>query len=97
RLWASSTRRMSELMIPSVRTSLPIVLLFPLLAAVAVRAGDWPQWRGPDRDAVWTETGILETFPPDGLKVRWRTSIGIGFSSPVVAGGCVFVTDSDLA
>src|SRR5258708_33432993 len=30
-----------------------------LWLAVAVRVGDWPQWRGPNRDGVWPETGIL--------------------------------------
>jgi outer membrane protein assembly factor BamB len=45
---------------------------------------------------VWSETGILETFPADGLKVRWRAGVGIGFSSPVVAGGRAFLTDSQL-
>ena len=69
----------------------------PSILTIAVRADDWPQWRGPNRDGVWSETGILETFPPDGLKIRWRASVGIGFSSPVVADGRVYVTDSELA
>src|SRR5438132_9132207 len=69
-----------------------IVLFLP----VAIRAEDWPQWRGPNRDAVWGETGILESFPADGLKIRWRTPVGPGWSSPVVAKGKVYVTDSHL-
>lgn len=68
----------------------------PPLLAVAAQAEDWPQWRGPNRDGVWNETGLLETFPPDGLKVRWRTPVGPGFSSPVVAQGHVYITDSQL-
>jgi outer membrane protein assembly factor BamB len=74
-----------------------IVLILSLTQVSAVRADDWPQWRGANRDGVWSESGILENFPPDGLKVRWRAPVGIGFSSPVVAGGRVFVTDSELA
>ena len=73
------------------------VVLLSLAQVVAVRADDWPQWRGPNRDGVWNETGILEKFPAGGLKVRWHAPVGIGFSSPVVAGGRVFVTDSELA
>jgi outer membrane protein assembly factor BamB len=69
--------------------------LLVLLAAVG-RADDWPQWRGPNRDGVWRETGILEIFPPDGLKVRWRVPIGWGWSSPVVAHGRVYLTASEL-
>ena len=67
-----------------------------LLCAAILHADDWPQWRGPNRDNVWAETGILETFPVDGLKARWRAKIGPGWSSPVVAKGKVYVTDSEL-
>jgi hypothetical protein len=59
-------------------------------------AEDWPQWRGPNRDGVWTETGVLRRFPDDGLKVRWRVPVGPGWSSPVAAGGRVFLTDMRL-
>ena len=65
-----------------------------LLETCAARADDWPQWRGPNRDAVWNETGILQTFPARGLKIRWRAPVGAGHSSPIVAGGRVYVTDS---
>jgi outer membrane protein assembly factor BamB len=63
------------------------------LAAVA-RAEDWPQWRGPHRDSSWHETGLLDSFPPEGLKVRWRVPIGTGFSSPCVVQGRVYLTYS---
>src|SRR2546426_957996 len=68
-----------------------------LLLTVAVAAADWPQFRGPNRDGVWNETGIIESFPQAGLKISWRAPIGPGFSSPVVADGRVFVTDSKVA
>jgi len=67
---------------------------FVLTLYLAARSADWPQFRGPNRDSVWTETGILQTFPTNGLKIRWRVLIGAGNSSPVVAGGRVFVTDT---
>ena len=50
-------------------------------------AEDWPEWRGAGRQGVWNETGILEKFPDDGLKVRWRTPIRAGYAGPAVAGG----------
>ena len=84
-------------MVHCARTGLAAVLLVALILTIAVRAEDWPQWRGPNRDGVWSETGILETFPQGGLKIRWRAPVGIGFSSPVVADGRVYVTDSELA
>jgi outer membrane protein assembly factor BamB len=67
-----------------------------LLGVCAARAGDWPQWRGPNRDGVWNETGLLKTFPKDGLKIRWRAPVGGGWSSPVVAQGRVFLADAQL-
>jgi outer membrane protein assembly factor BamB len=59
----------------------------------AVRADDWPQWRGALRDGVWREEGILNELPTKGLPVKWRTPVGPGFSGPAVARGHVFVMD----
>ena len=64
-----------------------------LLCAATVHADDWPQWRGPSRLGVWTETGIVDRFPDAGLKVAWRVPIRPGFAGPVVAAGRVFVLD----
>jgi outer membrane protein assembly factor BamB len=64
-----------------------------LSVATAGRADDWPQWLGPQRDAVWRETGILQRFPERGPAVLWRAPVGAGYSGPAVANGCVYVTD----
>ena len=70
------------------------MLLFLLsLACVPLNADDWPEWRGRGRLGVWSEAGIVETFPARGLRVKWRTPIRAGYSGPAVAGGRVFVTD----
>jgi len=61
-----------------------------------IRADDWPQWMGPQRDGVWRETGILRTFPQDGPRVRWRTKIGGGYAGPAVVANRVYVTDKQL-
>jgi len=73
-----------------------IVILLPIALALAAGAEDWPQWRGSGRDGVWHETGTLKEFPTEGLPVRWRAPVGFGFSSPVIAKGRVYVTDSLL-
>ncbi len=73
------------------------VLAFSIVVAsvVAVPAlsADWPQWRGPNRDGVWSEDGIVERFAQSELPIRWRAQIGPGYSGPTVAGGRVYVTD----
>ena len=67
-----------------------------LLLSLAAQAEDWPQFRGPNRDNAWNETGILKTFPAEGLKIRWRTPVGPGWSSPVIVRGRVYLTDMRL-
>jgi len=56
-------------------------------------AADWPQWRGPNRDGVWAETGVVERFETGQLPVKWRLPISSGYNGPTVAGGRVFVMD----
>jgi outer membrane protein assembly factor BamB len=69
----------------------------PLLVAAihssALRAEDWPQWRGPTRDGVWRETGLIERFESAEITPRWRVPLSSGYSGPTVAEGRVYVTD----
>ena len=53
---------------------------------------DWPEWRGPQRDGVWREDGVLEALP-ETLEARWRVPVAGGYSAPSVADGRVFLTD----
>jgi len=71
------------------------VALFVLLLVPAgfLVAEDWTQWAGNDRQCTWSETGILKSFPKEGLKPTWSVPIGSGYSGPVVWEGRVFVTD----
>ncbi|PYK02380.1 MAG: hypothetical protein DME23_01700 [Verrucomicrobia bacterium] len=77
-------------------SELTLAFNLTLLLSVATRAADWPQFRGPNRDGAWNETGLLKTFPVEGLKVRWRKPVGWGWSSPIVARGRVFLFDAQL-
>jgi len=52
---------------------------------------DWPQWRGPRRDGVSKEAGLLKNWPANGPRLAWRISgTGEGYSSFAVAGGRLF-------
>jgi len=56
-------------------------------------ADDWPQWRGINRDAVWSETGIIQSFSSPELTAKWSVPVSNGYSGPTVANGRVYLTD----
>ncbi|MHC4508854.1 MAG: PQQ-binding-like beta-propeller repeat protein [Planctomycetota bacterium] len=58
-----------------------------------VLAADWPQWRGPNRDGIWREKGIVKRFLTKQLPIRWRAEISNGYSGPTAAEGRVYVSD----
>lgn len=73
---------------------MPRLLSFALLLLTTAPtvAADWPQWRGPNRDGVSAETGLLNEWPKEGPKLGWKADLGgVGYGSPSVAGGKVFV------
>jgi outer membrane protein assembly factor BamB len=71
-------------------TSLALVL-FSSFAATAQTAGEWPQWRGPNRDGISKETGLLQQWPEQGPPLVWKASgAGNGYSSLAVTGGRIF-------
>lgn len=54
-------------------------------------AADWPQWRGPNRDGVCTETGLLQQWPEGGPKLLWEISgLGPGFSTVSIKDGKLY-------
>jgi outer membrane protein assembly factor BamB len=67
---------------------------FGLLAlAVIAAADDWPQFRGPNRDAISRETGLYREWPPEGPKVLWTTEVCQGFAAAAIHGGKVYFND----
>ena len=68
------------------------LIALPLFTLTALAApGDWPQWRGPNRDGVSAETGLLKEWPTGGPALAWKTSgLGQGFSSVAIVGGRIF-------
>lgn len=69
------------------------VFLSLALGTCAAIAEDWPQWRGPTRDGVWAETGLIEKFAAEKLEHKWSAPVGSGYSGPTVAKGKVYLMD----
>ncbi|HMJ90576.1 MAG TPA: PQQ-binding-like beta-propeller repeat protein [Candidatus Acidoferrum sp.] len=61
-----------------------------IFISISARAEDWPNWRGPQRNGISTESNWRDTWPADGPPIAWKAQIGLGFSSFVVADGRVF-------
>lgn len=60
------------------------VLAATLLSITAGASGaeDWPQWRGPNRDGVSLETGLLSAWPDEGPELAFRADgLGAGYST----------------
>jgi outer membrane protein assembly factor BamB len=55
----------------------------------------WPQWRGPNRDGVSSETGWRKDWPAAGPPKLWTAEVGVGMSSPVVADGRLITQGND--
>ncbi|HUT09050.1 MAG TPA: PQQ-binding-like beta-propeller repeat protein [Thermoguttaceae bacterium] len=68
----------------------------PVPTLVRSAAPDWPQWRGPRRDGISEETGLLPSWPPGGPKCLGKISgIGRGYSSPIVVNDTLYVTGDE--
>jgi len=64
-----------------------VSILILLVAARPVFAADWPQWRGPNRDGISTESNWLTQWPAGGPKQLWKTNVGTGCSAVAVSHG----------
>ena len=70
--------------------------MFIVSASLPVWANDWPQWRGPQRNGVSTETGLLKEWPKDGPKLQWKkTDTGLGYGAPAVVGERIYLLAND--
>jgi len=85
----------------TIRAALAISLCFLFLVPssrivaglVASPEPDWPQWRGPRRDGISDEKGLLPSWPPEGPKRLWKIDdLGKGWSSPIIFGKRLYIT-----
>jgi outer membrane protein assembly factor BamB len=71
--------------------------LFILFASVSGIGGDWPQFRGPNRDNISTETGLLRSWPAGGPRVLWRIAVCEGYAGAAIKDGRIYLNDYNLA
>lgn len=69
-----------------------LVGLVPLLSGLAYGApGDWPQWRGPNRDGCSADTGLQKEWPAGGPPLAWKaTGLGDGYACVAVVGERIY-------
>jgi outer membrane protein assembly factor BamB len=75
-------------MIRGMNKTALVLILFT--SAITANAQEWTQWRGPARDGSVSGKNVPTAWP-ESFQQAWRVEIGEGYSSPVVAGGRVFV------
>jgi len=67
------------------------VFLCSISLAQILQARDWPQWRGPGRNGISAETGLLKEWPSAGPPLVWKTQgLGNGYSTVAVSQGRLY-------
>jgi outer membrane protein assembly factor BamB len=62
------------------------------LSFPASQAADWPQWRGPERNGISQEKGLLKEWPKEGPQLNWQVKdLGDGYSTPSVVGDRLYL------
>ncbi|MBM4024275.1 MAG: PQQ-like beta-propeller repeat protein [Planctomycetes bacterium] len=85
------------------RACVALCLLLAPIQAVRAETGnegliaspepDWPQWRGPRRDGISNEKGLLQSWPQEGPALLWKAEdLGKGWSSPIIVGPRIYIT-----
>lgn len=78
-------------------TIVALCLCFPATsdtssANKSLSTSDWPQWRGPERNGLSLESGLLKQWPKEGPKLLWQVNdIGDGYSTPSVVGTRIYL------
>jgi outer membrane protein assembly factor BamB len=90
------TKSMSSLLMKP----LPLLILCNALTLAPVLSGagaDWPQWRGPNRNDLCSETGLLKAWPAGGPPLAWKaTGLGEGYAGVAIVGDRIY-TMGDFA
>src|SRR5258707_14823336 len=72
--------------------SLLLVAVGVCCFSFAATAADWPQWRGPERNGISKESGLLKQWPAEGPKLLWQVDdVGDGYSTPAGVGTRIYL------
>ena len=61
-----------------------LILFAGFFGVINLRAVDWPNFLGPTKNGISTETGLIGSWPSEGPKVIWKKQIGTGYSAPAI-------------
>ena len=70
-----------------------LALVLALSAGAAAQAGDWAEWRGPERDGRSAEKGLPTSWSPAGQNLAWKAAFG-GRSTPIVLGNRLYMQNA---
>jgi outer membrane protein assembly factor BamB len=76
-----------------LRKAIWLAIIFTCFSipAVSQTGGEWPQWRGANRDGISKETGLLKEWPKDGPRLVWKTQgAGRGYSTMSISQGRLY-------
>jgi outer membrane protein assembly factor BamB len=88
-------RRESSVLMKQRYFLLALACIVFLCAAVSAAFGDWPQWRGPERNGISTETNWDPAALTRGPRILWRTNVGLGYSGVAVKGDRLYTMGSE--
>jgi len=72
-----------------------LFIILVITSLELLKAQDWPQIYGPDRNHTSPQKGLLRSWPEEGPEVLWSVNVGRGFGGPVVKNGRVYMLDRD--
>ena len=76
----------------SLATTAALLLCLSVSALAQTVTSDWPQWRGPGRNGISQEKGLLKEWPKEGPKLLWQVNdLGDGYSTPSVVGSRIYL------
>lgn len=67
-----------------------VLALVGSLGVSSALAQDWPQWRGPNRDAKAADFKAPKTWPKE-LAQKWKVTVGDGVATPALVGDRLYV------